>query len=805
MNLSFEWLNDYLDLSSVAGLELAEKMSRTGIEIESVHNYADHLSGLKVGYVKECQDHPDSDHLKLTQVDVGLDQDLQIICGAPNVGQGQKVMVAVPGAKLPGGLEIKETVLRGVKSQGMICSLQEIGFADNVVPKKYANGILVLPEDSPVGQDIVDYLKLDDPILEMDLTPNRADALSVLGTAYEVAISLDQAVELGENDFQGQATGLLEGFSLDVDDSKLSKYFSLGLVKDVTVKESPLWLQVRLMKMGIRPLNNVVDVTNYMMLLYGQPLHAYDFDKLPSKNIGLRLANDQEVLKTLDGNERSLSAEDMVITSGNQAIGLAGVMGGFDTEVTEETETVLLESASFNPVRIRKTANRHNLRSEASQRNEKGLNQDTILQANQVACQMIGQLGQGICESAYLVVDSLDQELMSVTLPYASIKQKLGIDLDLAALKDIFKKLAFQVDYQEDQFTVQVPNRRWDIKIEADVLEEIARVYGYDKIPATMPVTSGQVGSLSPKQKFVRRTQELLEGMGLNQVISYILTSESKAELLKSESYPIVKLALPMSEDRTCLRQSMFPALLEVAQFNQARQAKQIAIYETGRVFFGQGPKRQPLEEERVAIMVSGIEDSNTWYQDEGNFDFYSLKGMVETYFQGLRLSDQITYHPVTDLAVMHPGRTAAIHYQGQAIGYLGQVHPTLCDQYDLNRDTYFMEINIDVLLDADLPNLVQKAIPKFPSSSRDIAMLVNQDQSHGQIVDLIRDHGGQYLQSVDLFDLYQGDKIEAGKKSLAYHLIFQNPSATLKDEDIQQAMDDIVEVLQKELAIEIR
>ena len=800
MYITFEWLNDYLDMSVIDGQDLSEKMSRTGLEIESVVNLSNGLSGLVVGQVLDCQSHPESDHLKITQVDIGQDAALQIVCGAPNVSQGQKVIVAVPGATLPGNLTIQETELRGKTSQGMICSLQEIGFPDNVVPKKYANGIFVLTEDVEVGMSVIDLFKLDDPILEVDLTPNRADALSVRGIVYEVAAILNQKVDFTLTSEASSPTpsGLFNDFILDIPNPDLSPHFTLKLVDGVMVQESPIWLQVRLMKMGIRPINNIVDITNYIMLLYGQPLHAYDFEKLPSQHLGVRLAQDGEKLVTLDGVERLLTEEDLVIISGNQPIGLAGVMGGLDTEVTEETRTVLIESAIFNQSKVRKTSKKYNLRSQASLRNEKGLNKATVLEANEVAGKLMAELGQGKVDDQTLEYQEGEIEKVSITIPYHHIESKLGIKITKEELMSIFQRLNFKTSYQDEDFTVEIPERRWDIFIEADILEEIARIYGYDKIPARLPKTTGQPGILSQKQKFIRRTHELLEGLGLNQVISYILTSKEKANLLKSQEYPLVNLALPLSEDRTTLRQSMFPALLEVAQFNRARQANHIAIYETGKVFFGQGMNQQPLEKERIAIMVSGLERPNSWFGDETNYDFYSLKGILETYFDGFRLNHRISYQAQSSIQVMHPGRSADILFDGESIGFLGQVHPSICKEYDLPLETFFMEMSFDRILGATTEAMIQQPIPKHPSSARDIAIEVSQDQRHAEIVTLIEQKAGPYLKSVQLFDKYVGDKLGSGKQSLAYRLTFQNPEDTLRDEDIQESMEQVIEGLQQ-------
>lgn len=807
MNVSLEWLSDYLDLSGVSGYELADLMSRTGIEVESITNLAEGLSDLVVGQVLSVSDHPESDHLHVTQVDIGTGTPLVIVCGAPNIQVNQKVIVAMVGAQLPGGITIQSTSLRGVVSQGMICSLQEIGFSDNVVPKKYAKGIFVLDDAAPLGMDVVDYLKLNDPILSLDLTPNRADALSTWGVVYEVAAILDREIHPKTEPpvIYHEAVTLLDQVGIHIEDPQTSGLFTLRLIDNVTVRESPLWLQVRLMKMGMRPLNTIVDITNYMMLLYGQPLHAYDFDRLPSGQIGLRMARPGEKLVTLDGQERTLSEDDMIITAGDVPVGLAGVMGGFDTEVTETSRTILLESAHFNPTAVRKTAKRYALRSEASLRNEKGINMATVEEAGQAAAALMARLSGGQVIQGLVRVQNDPIPDRRLTLKYQTIPEKLGFPLSVDEIKAILGRLRFDATFGQDHFEVIIPPRRGDIAIEADILEEIARIYGYSNIPAILPQVSGQPGAFTNTQKFIRRSRQILEGFGLHQVISYILTSDANAGLFKSDTASLVRLALPMSEERTTLRQSLFPALLEVTQFNRARQAKDIAIYETGRVFLGQEAQTLPVEEERLAILLSGVKGSPSWLYPVCEYDFYDLKGMAEAYFEAMGLSDLVTYQADGASELMHPGRTAAILFQGESIGLMGQVHPRLAQDYDLSQATFYLEVNLSRLLDYQRPAMTYQAIPKYPSTSRDIALLVDQEVVHAQLVKAIQSIAGPFLQSVELFDRYQGEKIGEGKQSLAYRLIFQNPEDTLRDQEVNDIMTQIENALKAFAGLEIR
>lgn len=805
MLVSLEWIKEFVDLGDIDAKEIAEKLSRTGLEVEGIINYGEDLNNLVVGYVDSIEPHPDSDHLQITYLQDGTDQLRQVVCGAPNIAQGQKIILALPGAVLPGDFEIKVSEVRGVASFGMICSLQELGISESVVSKEYAKGIFVLPQDAPIGADIVDYLKLDDPVLDIDLTPNRADALSMLGNAYELGAILDQKVNkelLPDNVVDDQDS--LDQVTLKVASEDVAPAYELRLIKDVTVAESPLWLQVRLMKAGIRPINNIVDVTNYYLLEYGQPMHAFDYDELPTKEIRVDYAKEGNVFKTLDDVERKLTSEDVMIYSGDTPIAMAGVMGGLDSEVTYKTRNVLLETAVFNPINVRRTSKRFGLRSESSARFEKGVNHSVVQESGDQAAQLIADLGQGQRVAGAQSVNYLEPQDVQVTVKTSAIKDKLGLDIEPADVDQIMSQLGFGIQWGQESFVVSVPPRRWDIMIEADILEEIARIYGFDNIPTTIPVT-GNLGALTHRQRLVRHTRQIAEGMGLNQVISYALTSEENADLLKSDSHDFVNLKLPMSEDRSRLRQSMFPALVEIAQYNQARQNQDLAFYEQGRVFLSQGDNQLPIEEERLAILLSGEKSMSSWYQEAKNYDFYDLKGMLETYFQALRIDGHVSYQSISNIDIMHPGRTADVLLDGQSIGFFGQIHPKVADKYDLSVDTFFAELDFDALAEYRLDEVIQTPIPRYPSTSRDIALLVDENQLNQELIDIISSSGTDNLKSIHLFDYYAGERIEAGKKSLAYHLVFQNPERTLQDKDIDPIMARITEALLEVKNLQVR
>lgn len=804
MKVSYKWLEEYVDLSSISGEALAEKMSRTGIEVDGVIRPGEGMSKLVVGEAVSVIDHPDSDHLHVCMVNIGEEEPIQIVCGAPNIATGQKVIVALHGARIVGNQKIKKGKIRGQVSNGMICSLDELGYPENVVPKKYADGIFVLPQETPVGEDVLKVLNLDDEILDIDITPNRADALSMRGSAHEVAAIYGKEIRFPEVASSPRADKIEDYMSVKVDDPTDAPAYHIQIIKDVQIKESPLWLQTKLMNAGIRPLNNVVDITNYILLEYGQPLHAFDFDKLNSKVIRVRRAKENEKLVTLDGSERELDQADIIITNDKEPIALAGVMGGLDSEVTETTTTVALEAALFHPLSIRKTASKFNLRSESSSRFEKGINRATVLEAGKHAAELMHELAGGTIVEGVASVDTLDVQDQAVTVTLEQINGALGTAITLEETLAILDQLGFGHEVDGEQITVLVPPRRWDITIEADIIEEVARIYGYDKLPATLPVTPSVPGQLTDKQKLIRTTRDLMEAAGLTQNLSYVLTTPEKAEAYAWEQGEAIRLAWPMSEDRGSLRMNLLSSLLANASYNLAHSVSNVAFYEVGRVFLKREDETLPLEEERLGGILVGNVHEKDWQRPAEAVDFYHLKGIVEAYLTKLGLLDRIEFRAEGSLGWMHPGRTASIHLDGERIGYLGQLHPLEAKQYDLG-EAYAFELSLDALLAKEKEALSQKPVPKYPGTSRDIAIVVDRTIPHQAVLDLIRENGGEYLVDVQLFDIYQGKGIEDDKKSLAYSLDFLNPEATLTDENINPVMEKITQSLQDKLDARIR
>lgn len=804
MKVSYKWLKEYLDLSDVTPDELAEKMSRTGIEVDDVIYPGKGLSKIVVGETLSVVDHPDSDHLHVCQVNIGTEEPIQIVCGAPNVAAGQKVIVALHGARITGNAKIKKGKMRGQESNGMICSLAELGYSESVVSKKYADGIFVLPAEAVPGTEVVDLLELDDAILDIDITPNRADALSMRGSAYEVAAIYNKALKFPEAPVSEKTGSVTEYIKVAVEDTNDAPAYHIQVIKDVKIAESPLWLQNKLMNGGIRPINNVVDITNYILLEYGQPLHAFDYDQIGSKEIIVRRAKENETMTTLDGVERTLDTDNIVITNGTAPIALAGVMGGLDSEITDGTVTVALEAALFNPVLIRKTAGKFNLRSESSSRFEKGINVATIRTAGQHAAELIHELAGGTIVAGTASVDTVEVKDTEVVISLEKINRSLGTAISSGEVTAIFNQLGFASTFDGEIFTVAVPPRRWDISIYADILEEVARIYGYDNLPETLPITPALPTALTPKQHTMRITRRFMEGAGLTQNISYVLTTAEKAREYAVEHKEGIRLAWPMSEDRSTLRMNLLSTLLDNAAYNVARKNTDIQFYEIGRVFFPSADSVLPIEAERLAGVMTGMAYQKDWQMAAEPVNFYHAKGVLDGYFETMGLSDQIRFEAAKDLKWMHPGRTAAVYLGDAYIGYVGQVHPATANAYDL-KETYAFEIDFEAIIAAPKEVITQQPIPKFPGVTRDVALLVDETVTHQQIVKTIKENGGKFLKDVHLFDIYQGKGIEDGKKSVAYSMSFLNPEATLVDEDINKAFTKLVAALETECGAAIR
>ncbi|HDB7290996.1 TPA: phenylalanine--tRNA ligase subunit beta [Staphylococcus aureus] len=798
MLISNEWLKEYVTIDDSVS-NLAERITRTGIEVDDLIDYTKDIKNLVVGFVKSKEKHPDADKLNVCQVDIGEDEPVQIVCGAPNVDAGQYVIVAKVGGRLPGGIKIKRAKLRGERSEGMICSLQEIGISSNYVPKSFESGIYVFSESQVPGTDALQVLYLDDQVMEFDLTPNRADALSMIGTAYEVAALYNTKMTKPDTTSNELELSANDELTVTIENEDKVPYYSARVVHDVTIEPSPIWMQARLIKAGIRPINNVVDISNYVLLEYGQPLHMFDQDAIGSQQIVVRQANEGEKMTTLDDTERELLTSDIVITNGQTPIALAGVMGGDFSEVKEHTSNIVIEGAIFDPVSIRHTSRRLNLRSESSSRFEKGIATEFVDEAVDRACYLLQTYANGKVLKDRVSSGELGAFITPIDITADKINRTIGFDLSQNDIVTIFNQLGFDTEINDDVITVQVPSRRKDITIKEDLIEEVARIYGYDDIPSTLPVfekvTSGQ---LTDRQYKTRMVKEVLEGAGLDQAITYSLVSKEDATAFAMQQRQTIDLLMPMSEAHASLRQSLLPHLIEAASYNVARKNKDVKLFEIGNVFFANGEGELPDQVEYLSGILTGDYVVNQWQGKKETVDFYLAKGVVDRVSEKLNL--EFSYRRA-DIDGLHPGRTAEILLENKVVGFIGELHPTLAADNDLKR-TYVFELNFDALMAVSVGYINYQPIPRFPGMSRDIALEVDQNIPAADLLSTIHAHGGNILKDTLVFDVYQGEHLEKGKKSIAIRLNYLDTEETLTDERVSKVQAEIEAALIEQGAV---
>jgi phenylalanyl-tRNA synthetase beta chain len=814
MKVSYQWLSDYVDLTGYSAAELAEKLTRSGIEVDIVENRNKGVENVVVGHVKSKDKHPDADKLSVCIVDIGENENLQIVCGAKNVDQGQKVPVAVVGAVLPGDFKIRKAKLRGLESQGMICSAKELGMNDRLLPKEVQEGILVLPGDMQTGDSILNVLALSDEVMELDLTPNRSDCLSMIGTAYEIGAIIDREVKLPVLNPNKSSSGskASDQISVKINAKQQCEHYAARLIEGIKVGSSPLWIQNRLMAAGIRPINNIVDITNYVMLEYGQPLHAFDASSLEKGHIDVRLAQTGEKIITLDDIERSLDSNMMLITDGTKPVAIAGVMGGANSEVTLNTSRILLESARFSGASVRKTSRQLGLRSEASLRFEKEVDPEAVIPALDRAAELMalyagGQTAEGIVEDKVK-----DQEKISIELSLEKVNDYLGTNISLSEVKTIFNRLNFNYEeaVKSQSFVVHIPTRRGDITRDVDLIEEIARLFGYDQIPTTLMSGVTTPGTLN-KQQIIRRTlRRLLAESGLHEVVNYSFTHPDKTRLFPG-LYTVteqIPLSMPMSEERAVLRTSLVPHLLDNAVYNKNRNHDSISLFEMGHVFLTKEKKITELPEEKIllSVLMSGKRNPAHWTKKAEEVNFYDLKGIVEKLLNYLGIH-AVKYVPSQPTG-LHPGRTASIEIQleegSRSIGFIGQLHPTIQNDLDL-EDTYIMELELNALYDLASFDITYHALPRFPSIGRDMAIVVEETLSASEIVDKVKETAGLLMESIQVFDVFVGERLGAGKKSIALSLVYRHPERTLTDEEVSTLHASVVKELETSFAAELR
>ncbi|WP_459471026.1 phenylalanine--tRNA ligase subunit beta [Pediococcus pentosaceus] len=809
MKLSYKWLSKYLELD-LEPKDLAEKIERTAVEVDSVTRLDYKLKKIVVGHTLEVTEHPDSDHLHICQVDVGEEEPIQIVCGAPNIAADQDVIVALHGSRIKDNVKIKRSKMRGVPSNGMICALQEIGYPDNVVPKDYADGIYVFPADSHVkpGDSVMEALGMDDDVIDTSVTPNRGDMFSMNGNAHEIAAILDQKANfevLKVQDEQKSADTLADQIKVEIDEQDVAPVYKLMAIENVKITPSPFWLQTTLMKAGIRPINNVVDVTNYIMLKYGQPLHAYDLDQLKGQTISVAPAGENVKFTTLDDEKRDLRPEDLVITADGTPIAMAGVMGGMATEVSDQTQNIVIEAAIFDPIKVRKTARYHNLHSEAAMRFERGIDYSSLDDALNEAASLVADFSQGKVMSGVVVGNDTKLNPESITIALVRINKILGTSLTSEEVVAIFDRLGFstELDATKQTFKVTVPVRRWDIHIEADLLEEVARIFGYDNLPVTLPTGDPTIGQLTTEQKLMRASRTVMEGLGLTQAMSYGLTTIAKSQQFVKGDHELVKVDWPMTKDREALRMNLISGLLDDIAYNKARSVENVALYEQGRVFYGNG-QAQPEEIEHIAGAITGSMQAKSWNEKEKPVTFFDVKGIVEQYLKNVAVAGEVSYVADHDRQGMHPGRTADVLLDGDVIGFIGQIHPTTAEEFKI-KETYVFELNLTKIIHAEKKLQHYDVISKYPAITRDIAILVNKEVSNTEVLNVINETKQKNLIKVELFDVYEGKNLEKGMKSLAYQFTYQDTNDTLQEDAINDEFSKVIKNLEEKLNVTAR
>ena len=805
MYISYNWLKDYVDLD-IPPQELADRLTMAGVAVENVTALGQGVDGVVVGRIESISPHPGADKLVITSVDTGSEK-LQIVTAATNVAAGDVIPVALEGAVVASGLKIKKAKLRGVESRGMMCSGQELGIDPNTMPADQAHGIMILPPDTPLGVDAKEAVGINDYILELDLTPNRGDCLSVIGVAREVAAILGKPLRLPEPVFAESEEDINGQAQVEIVDPELCRRYVARLVRNVKIAQSPLWMQSRLRAAGMRPINNIVDVTNYVMLEMGQPLHAFDYDKLAERRIIVRRGLEREEMLSLDGAERVLSTEMLVIADPSGPVCIAGVMGGLATEITENTTSMLLESAYFNPVSIRRTSKNLGLRSEASLRFEKGIDQGACLTAINRAVQLICEMNAGVAVKGVIDNHIAPPAEKRITLRPERVNHVLGLEISRKETVEILKKLHFTVDDSGAAISVTVPSYRVDVGIEEDLIEEVARMHGFDLIPSTLPTGASGHGGKTEKQAFKTTVADTLAASGLNEIITYSFTHPVIFDRMKlpgdSALRQTVKIMNPLSEERSLMRTLLLPGILEALAKNYSRRNQNAAVFEIGAVFLPDPAGETNRELETLAGALMGARPGN-WLEKAAGYDFYYLKGILDNLFQVIG-ADGVVYRKENANPSFHPGRTAALTCGGDTFGVLGELHPDVLESFDLPERVVAFELDLEKLFNLKDLTRQYRPLPKFPGIQRDLAVVLNKDNQVGDIIGAIYKKGGELLKTVEVFDIYQGEQVPPGCQSIAFSLSFQASDRTMTDGEISEITAAIAEELAKTYQAQLR
>ncbi len=788
MLLPIKWLKDYVKVDLDTKM-IADGLTLSGSHVESIIGLNKGIDNVVVGKILSIEKHPNADKLLVCKVDIGSET-LQIVTGATNLKEGDYVPVAKIGAKLPGGIDIQKTNFRGIDSYGMLCSLKELGYEDSVISKEMRDGIFVLDKEYPLGTSIVEILGLDDEVIEFEITPNRPDCLSIIGMARETSATFNIPLEEPEIRINNEVDSIenyLNG--IEAPSENCNRYYA-RVIKDVKIEPSPLWMQIRLMEAGVRPINNIVDITNFVMLEYGEPLHAFDLETVAGRKIIVRQAEEGEKIVTLDGVERELTSADLVIADTEKAIGIAGVMGGFNTEITDSTRYVLLEGANFNSKSIRLTSKRLGLRTEASTRFEKGIDPNLCHLAVDRVCQLIEEINAGVVVKGSMDVYKNPRKEESISLRPSRVRKILGVELSEDEMVEYLNRLDIKSEIEDNIIKSKIPTYRLDIESEIDLVEEIGRLYGFHNIESKPLMGALTRGEKPYDKKIEELAKGILQAMGLNEAMTYSFISPRAYDKIKvTEDSPlrkVIKLLNPLGEDYSVMRTTLLPNMLELLSRNYNRGVEECYVYEIGNIFI---PKELPLKElpeERKVLSIG-------FY---GKEDFYFLKEVVNTLLESLGIKD-VEYIREENNPSFHPGRTAIVLVDGKNIGILGEIHIDVLENYEMKKRAYVAQIDFHELV--KLANLERKykPLPKYPAVLRDLALVVKEDILVGDIEKIISKHGGGLIENIELFDIYRGDPIPEGMKSVAFSIIFRSHDRTLRDEEINEILEAIIKDLE--------
>lgn len=793
MNTALSWIKSFVPGLDCTAQEYTDAMTLTGTKVEGFERLDEDLDKIVVGQVKKIDKHPDADKLVICQVDIG-DRQIQIVTGAPNVYEGMKTPVCLDGGRVagghdgsrtPGGIKIKKGKLRGIESDGMMCSIEELGSSRDYYPDAPESGLYDMGEDAVVGSDAIEALGLRDVVFEYEITSNRVDCYSIIGIAREAAATFRKDFVLPDIKPTGNNENVNDMISVDVEDGDLCKRYCARMVKNIKLAPSPEWMQRRLAASGIRPINNIVDITNYVMEEYGQPMHAYDYDTIADHKIVVRRAKDNEVFCTLDGQDRTLDSSMLMICDGEKAIGLAGIMGGENSKITDDVKTMLFEAACFDGANIRISAKKAGLRTDASGKFEKGLDPYNAEAAINRACELIEELGAG--EVVGGMVDVFPVKPEEKVLPFEPDKYNklLGTDVSSDEMLKYFDKL--EIKYNESDNTLHIPSFRQDLLRTCDMAEEVARFYGYDKIPVTLPSGESTSGKLSFKLRVESVAREVAQFCGFSQSMNYSFESPKAFDKLlvpeNSDLRQAIRILNPLGQDFSIMKTQALNGMLTSLATNYNRKNKNVRLYEIGNIYI---PKALPLTE---------LPDERTQFTlgMYGDGDFFTMKGVVEEFFEKAGLDGRITYDPEDKKSFLHPGRQADIIYDGVKVGYLGEVHPQVCENYNIGDRVYYADIDMPYIVEHACFDKKYEGIAKFPTSTRDISLVVDKQVLIGTMENAIIKKGGKLLESCELFDIYEGEQVGEGKKSVAFSLVFRAKDRTLSDTEISEIMDKIL------------